>query len=55
MVGKWPEKSIKDIKKFLRKYDQCGDVATDIAAILTENDYHNNILKEKTNDSIKDD
>ena len=54
VVGKWPEKSIKDIKKFLRKYDQCADVATDIAAILTENDYHNNVLKEKTYDSIKD-
>ena len=54
VVGKWPEKSIKDIKKFLRKYDQCSDVATDIAAILSENDYHNNVLKEKTCDSIKD-
>ena len=54
VVGKWPEKSTKDIKKFLRKYDQCNDVATDVAIIMTENDYHINVLKEKTCDSIQD-
>lgn len=54
VVGKWPEKDIKNIKKFLKMYDQCNDVATDIAAILTENDYHINVLKEKTCDSMKD-
>ena len=54
VVGKWPEKAIKDIKKFLRKYDQCNDVASDVAVIITENDYHINVLKEKTCDSMKD-
>ena len=53
VVGKWPEKAIKDIKKFLGKYDQCNDVATDVAVILTKNDYHTNVLNEKTYDSIK--
>ena len=52
--GKWPEKAIKNIKKFLRMYDKCSDVATDIAAILTENEYHINVLKEKTCYSMKD-
>ena len=54
VVGKWPEKSTKNIKKFLRKYDQCNDVATDVAVILTENDYHINVLKDETCDSMKD-
>lgn len=54
VVGKWPEKAIKNIKKFLKMYDQCNDVATDIAAILIKNDYHINVLKEKSYDSIKD-
>ena len=54
VVGKWPEKAIKNIKKFLKMYDQCNDVATDIAAILIKNDYHINVLKEKTCDSMKD-
>ena len=54
VVGKWPEKSTKDIKKFLWKYDQCNDVASDVAVILTKNDYHINVLKEKTCDSMKD-
>ena len=54
VVGKWPEKSTKDIKKFLRKYDQCNDVATDVAVILTKNDYHINVLKEKACYSMKD-
>ena len=53
VVGKWPEKSTKDIKKFLKKYDQCNDVATDVAVILTKNDYHINVLKDKTCDSMK--
>ena len=54
VVGKWPEKAIKNIKKFLRMYDKCSDVATDIAAILTENEYHINVLKEKTCYSMND-
>ena len=54
VVGKWPEGATKDIKKSLKKINYCNDVAKDIAAILTENDYHLNVLKEKTYDSTKD-
>jgi len=54
VVGKWPEESIGDIKKFLEKSAYCKDVAKDVAAILTEKDYHLNVLKEKTYDSTKD-
>ena len=54
VVGKWPEEAIGDIKKFLEESDYCRDVAKDVAAILTEKDYHLNVLKEKTYDSTKD-
>ena len=54
VVGKWPEEATKDIKKFLKKTNYCNDVAKDVAAILTEKDYHLNVLKEKTYDSTKD-
>ena len=54
VVGKWPEEATGDIKKFLKKSNYCNDVAKDVAAIITENDYHINVLKEKTYDSTKD-
>ena len=54
VVGKWPEEAIEDIKEFLKKANYCKDVAKDVAAIITENDYHVNVLKEKTYDSTKD-
>ena len=54
VVGKWPEEATKDIKKLLKKTNYCNDVAKDVAAILTEKDYHLNVLKEKTYDSTKD-
>ena len=41
-------------KKFLKEANYCRDVAKDVAAIITENDYHVNVLKEKTYDSTKD-
>ncbi len=53
-IGKWPEESIGDIKKFLEKSAYCKNVAKDVAAILTEKDYRLNVLKEKTYDSTKD-
>lgn len=54
VVGKWPEEAIEDIKKFLEEANYCKDVAKDVAAIITENDYRTNVLKEKTYDSTQD-
>lgn len=53
-IGKWPEEAIDDIKEFLKKANYCRGVAKDVAAIITENDYRTNVLKEKTYDSTKD-
>ena len=54
VVGKWPEYATNDIVKFLKKINYCRSVAKDVAAILTEKDYHLNVLKEKTYSSTKD-
>ena len=54
VVGKWPEEAIEDIKEFLNEASYCNDVAKDVAAIITENNYHINVLKEKTYESTKD-
>ena len=54
VVGKWPEEATEDIKEFLGKSEYCDVVAREVAAIITENNYHINVLKEKTYDSTKD-
>lgn len=54
VVGKWPEDAMKEIKAFFEKANYCRSVAKDVAATLTEKDYHLNVLKEKTYDSTKD-
>ena len=51
---KWPKDATKQIKAFLEEANHCRSVAKDVAAIITERDYHLNVLKEKTYDSTKD-
>ena len=53
-IGKWPEDRIPDIRVFAREEDEVRELSRKVAAILTENDYCVNVLKEKTYESRKE-
>ena len=46
--GKWPEDAMPDIRMFAKAEADTRKVSRQVAAILTENDYCVNVLKEKT-------
>ena len=52
--GKWPEDRIPDIQVFANSEEKVMELSRKVAAILTENDYCVNILKDKTYDSRKE-
>jgi hypothetical protein len=51
MTGKWPEDRMPDIRVFARAEDEVRELSRKVAAILTENDYCVNVLKQKTYES----
>ena len=51
--GKWPEDRMPDIRVFARAEDEVRELSRKVAAILTENDYCVNVLKQKTYKSRK--
>lgn len=53
-IGKWPEEAMPDIRVFAKAEADCRDRSRKVAAILTENDYCVNVLKEKTYESRDD-
>ena len=53
-IGKWPEDRMPDIRVFAREEDEVRELSRKVAAILTENDYCINVLKEKTYESRKE-
>ena len=50
-IGKWPEDRMPDIRVFARAEDEVRELSRKVAAILTENDYCVNVLKQKTYES----
>lgn len=52
--GKWPEKSMPKVREFCKAEEQCKKVANNVAAMLTLNDYHINVLGEKKYQSSKE-
>lgn len=54
-TGKWPEDAMPDIRVFAKAEADTRKVSRQVAAILTENDYCVDVLKEKTYDSRNED
>lgn len=50
-IGKWPEDAMPAIREFATHEEKCRETSRKVAAILTENDYCVNVLKEKTYES----
>ena len=53
-IGKWPEDAMPAIREFATSEGKCRETSRKVAAILTENDYCVNVLKEKTYESRDD-
>jgi len=52
--GKWPEDRMPDIRVFANVEEKVRELSRQVAAILTENDYCVNVLKQKTYESRKE-
>lgn len=52
--GKWPEDAMPDIRVFANAEEKVRELSRRVAAILTENDYCVNVLKQKTYESRND-
>lgn len=50
-TGKWPEDAMPDIRVFADSEEKVRELSRKVAAILTENDYCVNVLKQKTYES----
>ena len=53
-TGKWPENRMPDIRVFANAEEKVRELSRKVAAILTENDYCVNVLKQKTYKSRKE-